>query len=673
MSKVGMKILKSYLKRRLDDPLWRFRPLEVYEISKSANGIFNANHPIFEMKSDNREFEDKGESDNTCLEFWNEIFNFGYFSVNDVKDLKISASEFVKMCESKYKGVFGLSESQTVRYVIAQSVSSFIGIQNPKKSTFAMNSIKSTIKAHADFDVVEKPWLIKNLKFAFDHVSHFRKMDKSYTDLLMNAKTSSSSIKGKGNFRDFVFQNSLESILDALDEVPLFIYLGTRSDRRGKFRLICSFDGRLRVVDFLLNNGSYDLCEGDGILAKFTTEGYNNEQLWEQMAIMSDRANNKIMVCIDYKGYDTQISLQEYLSISLELNKYRINDPIFTEILNWYRDWMIQPKPLLSSSAEVLSVLVPVYQTLASGLHGTHSFENLIGISTMLEAAKRGVKFYGFWSNGDDQNALISKHHLNAYIEFLNQYFRISWEKSLINNRLTVWSKLWFATDFHPCWEIGTIRSIWEREGGEVNFVESSKFQSNYTKILQAAIILIRLGYDRRRIMYWIEKLSDICEIDPYRIPKYLNNLNASSNSRTIDVEPHGLMAYKGELMAKTFRLKSLNVNNYFDMFYNMFKNRIFYNLNVNEIEYHDQGLRFGISKGIRYNEMIPRDVPWLFKRIYTGVEYPHYEVLNRDFLQGTKSYDGLCSRSYVYSDMYTLALAINDRNRYMWNRIVNK
>lgn len=658
--------------RRLDDPTWRFSRAEIDAISESANGVFNSKHPVFEMKSDFSEFEDKGVSDSVCVEFWNEIFDHGYFSVNTVSDLKLCASEFIKACENKFKGVYGMSESQTVRYVTAQSASAFIGIQNPKKSSFAMDSIRKTIKSHSDFEVVDKPWLLHNLEFVFRNVCHFRKMDKSYVDLIMNAKTSSSSIRGEGNFRDFVFQNSLDSIIQSSGDVPLFIYLGTRSDRRGKFRLICSFDGRFRVVDFLLNNGSYDLCEGDGILSKYTTEGFNSEQLWEQMAVMSDRSN-KIMVCIDYKGYDTQLSLIEYLNISLALNKYRINDTIFSEIINWYSDWMIQPKPLLSSTANKFDILVPVYRTLASGLHGTHSFENLIGISTMLEASKRGVKFHGFWSNGDDQNALIDTHHLDAYIEFLNKYFRISWDKSLINNRLTVWSKLWFARDFHPCWEIGTVRSLWEREGGEVSFVEDSKFQSNYTKILQAAITLIRLGYDRRRIMYWIEKLSDACEIDPYRIPKYLNNLNASSNSRTLDVEPIGLMSYKGELMAKTFRLKSLNVNNYFDMFYNMFKNRIFYSLNVNEIEYHDQGLKFGISKGIRYNKMIPRDVPWLFRRIYTGVEYPHYEALNRDFLQGTKSYDGLCSRSYVYSDMYTLAIAINDRNRYMWNRIVNK
>jgi hypothetical protein len=258
------------------------------------------------MKIPDQEFEPKGLSDSICIELWNDIFNNGYFSVNQVSEFKSSAAEFIEMCETKYPGIYGLSEAQTVRYVVAQSASAFIGIQNPRKSKFAMESIIGTIKSHAEAEIIEKPWLLDNLEFVFRYVENFRKMDKGYDDLLMNAKTSSSSIRGEGNFRDFVFRNSLEDVLSGCDDVPLFIYLGTRSDRRGKFRLICSFDGRLRVVDFLLNNGSYDICEGSGILARYTTEGFNNEQLWEQMAIMSDRNNNKVMVCIDYKGYDTK-------------------------------------------------------------------------------------------------------------------------------------------------------------------------------------------------------------------------------------------------------------------------------------------------------------------------------------------------------------------------------
>jgi hypothetical protein len=82
-----------------------------------------------------------------------------------------------------------------------------------------------------------------------------------------------------GSFRDFVLTTTLDEIMSDLHLVPYVIYLGTRIDRRGKYRVICSLDARFRVIDFILNNGSYHLCEGDGILSKYTTEGYNQYQM----------------------------------------------------------------------------------------------------------------------------------------------------------------------------------------------------------------------------------------------------------------------------------------------------------------------------------------------------------------------------------------------------------
>lgn len=104
-------------------------------------------------------------------------------------------------------------------------------------------------------------------------------MDGGYIVVLINAKISSSSIPGGGSFRDYVLNNTLDDILSQRDRLLLFIHLRTRSDRRGKYRLAYSFDGRPRVIDYLLNNGSYHLCEGDGILARFTTEGSSNGNL----------------------------------------------------------------------------------------------------------------------------------------------------------------------------------------------------------------------------------------------------------------------------------------------------------------------------------------------------------------------------------------------------------
>jgi hypothetical protein len=61
--------------------------------------------------------------------------------------------------------------------------------------------------------------------------------------------------------------------------IPNLIYAGTRIDRRGKYRLICSMDARMRILDYIINNGSYELCEKGSMLGKYTTEGYNNVQM----------------------------------------------------------------------------------------------------------------------------------------------------------------------------------------------------------------------------------------------------------------------------------------------------------------------------------------------------------------------------------------------------------
>jgi hypothetical protein len=106
-------------------------------------------------------------------------------------------------------------------------------------------------------------------------------MDRGYEEICLVARSSSASIRGVKSFRDYVIEHTLEDVMnDAFNNtIPHFIYLGTRSDRRGKYRAICSLDARARIVDYLLNNGSYGICHGTGILAKFTTEGFNNAQM----------------------------------------------------------------------------------------------------------------------------------------------------------------------------------------------------------------------------------------------------------------------------------------------------------------------------------------------------------------------------------------------------------
>jgi hypothetical protein len=528
--------------------------------------------------------------------------------------------------------------------------------------------------SHAKPRLVEKPWLIPNLHFVANHISgNQHLMSRGYEDICLMAKTSSSSISGGGSFRDMVLENTFQDVVDSAihNEIPMLIYAGIRNDRRGKYRLICSFDGRFRIIDFLLNNGSYEICEHNKILGKYTTEGYNNQMMWPELAKMSDRRGNKVMICLDYSGYDTQISLAEYVQISELLNKHRIHSDIYGSLWAWYSEWMLQPKPLVTRSSEGLEHLIPHYHTLASGLHGTHSFENLIGISTSIEAVNKGVEIYDFWSNGDDQNTLINSTDLDSYIHFLEKYYDISWEKSLVGHKLSVWGKLWFAQDYHPMWEIGTFRSIWERESGDTSYVEDSKFQSNYCKILQVAITLIRLGKEFETVKRWIDRLCDVTNIDPSRVPAAMNNISSSTNASVNDLEPRGLISVKKPLMDKTFHLTSLANNNYFDMLYSMYKNNVFYSLEVKDPEYHESGTIIRFNRGVDYSRMVPRDVPWIYKELYRGVDYSLTDQLARDILQSTKSYDGPCSQGFSFTNMYEMSYALNERNSYIWKRVI--
>jgi hypothetical protein len=103
---------------------------------------------------------------------------------------------------------------------------------------------------------------------------------------------------------------------------------------------------------------------------------------------------------------------------------------------------MRQPKPLVTRGIDGMKVVLDHYTTMASGLHGTHSFENLIGISTYKEALREGIDLKDFKTNGDDQNVMINGDHVDSYMEFMQKYFKISWEKSLVGHRLGVWGKL---------------------------------------------------------------------------------------------------------------------------------------------------------------------------------------------------------------------------------------
>lgn len=208
--------------------------------------------------------------------------NFRVYAVDQFKSVGV---QFVKHLDNLKPNGNGYNEVDMVRYVTASSPSAFIGIQKPSQSRFALNSMIKSLESHAVGNTFDRPWLLKNLEFLGDYTKYNpSSMEREYGDLLLKAKTSSSSIPGAPNFRDFVFQNDINDIynvtnMNVQNTIPYLMIAGTRTDRRGKFRLVFSMPAQFRILDFLYTNGSYALCMEGGPLAQYTTEGYNSAQM----------------------------------------------------------------------------------------------------------------------------------------------------------------------------------------------------------------------------------------------------------------------------------------------------------------------------------------------------------------------------------------------------------
>lgn len=670
----GSKIIRDYQWSRIRNPVILFSDTLTDRILSEFGKapFYYKNHSLLNNGVfPDQEFENKGISDSMAIALWNDIVGDSY-RIKHISSLKSAASRLVDDFDRVYPKGDGMNEADAIRYITAHSCSSFIGIQRPNRSRFAMNSMHKSLNAHSINHSIYKPWLLSNLEFVSHHIhENPHIMDRDYADLCMNAKMSSSSLKGAGKFRDFVMESTLDEIISELWDVPYLIYVGTRSDRRGKFRLICSMDGRLRVIDFLLNNGSYEICEGDGLLSKYTTEGFNSSQLWAEYVKMSQRSGLS-MICIDYSGFDSQISLHEYAQLSSFLNSYRKDDRFWGPILKWYNTWLSQPKPLVSRSSSP-EILIPCYTTLASGLHGTHSFENMIGISMFYQAQKEGIEAVDFWTNGDDQNILIRDSSVSDFMDFISRYFIISPEKSLIGHSLSVWGKQWFSESIDPVPEIGTFRSIWEREGGEVNYVEESKFLINYSKIVQVAMLLLRMGKSDVHVARWIRVLCDCCspKINPYQIPHSLENLTQiKSSSHKRRGTPNGLLSSKSELLQRDFDLKIFGASNYYDLLVNMYSNRTFFSLEVSDPRYHPRGTELCIEANYDYSFNMKKKIPFVFHRLYRPTHMGEERSFVRSILQSTKSYDGPFSRDYVFHDMLSLAKCLVRRNKDVWRHL---
>jgi hypothetical protein len=277
-------------------------------------------------------------------------------------------------------------------------------------------------------------------------------------------------------------------------------------------------------------------------------------------------------------------------------------------------------------------------------------------------------------TNGDDQNMLIHKNDVEEAMRWLNSEFKLSIPKSLIGHKLCIWSKYWFSKDYHPAPEIGTFRSIWERESSGINVVEPSKLASNYGKMIQVAIVLIRLGKSRGTIRNWLIELGTECSppIDPDLIPKSLETLTYVKKSSHDDRPPaKGLEAQKHELAKRAFPYKMLNVVNFYEMLESLYRDQGYYDLHPTGIEYYPKETTLRIKRSHDYSVSVNENDSWLFRSLSRFVSNETNEdKLIRSILQNSNSNDGPCSMEYQFNDMVTLAISINDRNRRIWDSI---
>lgn len=81
-----------------------------------------------------------------------------------VKDFKPMANKYLDFCRKKFPNGEGMDEIDMVRFVQAQSSSSYVGIQRPKKSRSSLRSFVKTLKSHAKPKSFNRSWMINHLE-----------------------------------------------------------------------------------------------------------------------------------------------------------------------------------------------------------------------------------------------------------------------------------------------------------------------------------------------------------------------------------------------------------------------------------------------------------------------------------------------------------------------------
>lgn len=105
--------------------------------------------------------------------------------------------------------------------------------------------------------------------------------------------------------------------------------------------------------------------------------------------------------------------------------------------------------------------------------------------------------------------------------------------------------------------------------------------------------------------------LCSRCNLNPDLIPKNITSLTQiPSNSSERRDTPRGLASAKQDLFTRTFSIRSLGVNNYYDMLLSMYRKRLYFSLNPINIEYYPRNTVLYLESGVDYSVDDSFDVP---------------------------------------------------------------
>lgn len=658
---------------------YNFKPDDVNIIrqyfSLKNNKKFNIS-PLHQGKVPTDKYQEDRIQDILSVKIWNTMFK-GKYSVKSLIEIKEKGNLFVEDMNRKSPDGKLLNEIEMHKYIQAQGSSSFLGRQHISKSKIGYDGLVKTIESHYNKSEKIRPWLVTNIK---DEIIDFFKYNPNQgiirpSKLVEEAKTTSGGLEGFDDYRDFVFQNSLEDLVlkfrNNKGKLKCDYIISIVYNRRGKIRVIFMVDSEIRMMDSYISGGTYDLFNKEtGLYKDYTCEGMDNDELFEVMKKM-ESDDIWVRVSLDFEAYDTQFSENDYLRGVFPCVQHRMNEKYFKELWLYFVTWINQPKGLIIKPKTPERVL-DYFNSLASGLKGTHSIENIWGVSIRKFLIDNGIRIRQWKSNGDDTYFEVHRQDLEKAKELIENNFNVSWSKSIIGHEATTWTRKWFTKKIFPIAEIGTWRSIYETIDTSKSVIVKSKFYLTYGKLIQLAIVLINMKISKNEIeniLQDVVKHSEI-KIDIYRLPKSLEVFNYEGSTRKRKVrKSNGIDSVKNELNSKYLPKLLAGSQNLYNVLYNAWNSKKWIDLNVKEVEWYPKGYRLKIKSGYNYCQKID-SFPWFLK----DLDYKSFEAtedsLVRSLLQSSSSSCKVSEKSYYVTDIYSLSFALNERNNNIWKNM---